>query len=354
MKNEVETLLISVGAQLGRSELEMRPVIERVVTECWFDTIASLKELKTEEDWAPLKLPQRLRTALHARLHASPAAAIFAAEVRAGANTLRRILENLSKPDLKYRKVSVNSEIYKSDIHGNAAAEKTLAALGFVRNGDYLEICNPNLSEIDAALTALPPPQAFDPFRPVFTTAAGAMRVPSRASQERQREIEELRTAAAVVTGTPRISFLRLANSGAADFEEEEGDDLLLEEAFKSRRAKFSENFQSREKLELLKNKGRKIYLTVSLRLMFPKTALLLEHYFSPSDTIGKVVATLKDKFLDPQLVSWQLSCPPKKLNNLSATLEEEGLVPWCSLRLLVDEPRGYVGHFVRGEWLAS
>ena len=355
MKNEVEELLISVGSQLGRNESEMRPLINRVVNECWFDTLASLAELKTEEDWAPLKLPQRLRTALQTRLHASPAAAVFAAQVRAGAtaNTLRRILVNLSKPDLKYRRISVSSEIFKTDIQGNTAAEKTLSSLGFVKIGDYLEISNPRLSQIDAALTALPAEQAFDPFRPVFTAAAGAMKVPSRAAQERLRELEELRVAGEVVSGTRRVSVERYSAVEDVAFEDEEGDESLLEEAFKSRRAKLSENFQSREKLELLKSKGRKTYLTVSLRLMLPKFALLLEHYFSPSDTIGTVVATLRDKFLVPELISWQLSCPPMKLSNMSATLEQEGLVPWCTLRLVVTQPMGYDGQFLRDEWLA-
>ncbi|OEH74218.1 hypothetical protein cyc_05521 [Cyclospora cayetanensis] len=71
-KTEVETLLLEIGAEMGRTATEMNPFVRKVVEENWLDTKESLIALKAEQ-WKQLGLPLRLETALKIRLGISAA-----------------------------------------------------------------------------------------------------------------------------------------------------------------------------------------------------------------------------------------------------------------------------------------
>ena len=65
--SEVGVLLLEIGAALGRSPEQMAPIIQKLVEEEWYDTIASLQTL-SEEKWAILPLPKRLLDELRMRV----------------------------------------------------------------------------------------------------------------------------------------------------------------------------------------------------------------------------------------------------------------------------------------------
>ena len=66
--NEVEQLLNEVGAELGRSPAQMAPIVQKLVVEEWFDTIASLRTL-SDDQWSKLALPVRLVERLKQRIN---------------------------------------------------------------------------------------------------------------------------------------------------------------------------------------------------------------------------------------------------------------------------------------------
>eukprot|EP01054_Gregarina_sp_Poly1_P003414 Gregarina_sp_Poly_1__3413@NODE_198_length_11566_cov_244_091399_g177_i0_p5_GENE_NODE_198_length_11566_cov_244_091399_g177_i0NODE_198_length_11566_cov_244_091399_g177_i0_p5_ORF_typecomplete_len468_score49_80PUB/PF09409_10/4_4e11UBX/PF00789_20/1_1e04UBX/PF00789_20/1_5e03UBX/PF00789_20/0_27Med1/PF10744_9/0_079FERM_f0/PF16511_5/0_18CAGE1/PF15066_6/0_17Rad60SLD_2/PF13881_6/0_33_NODE_198_length_11566_cov_244_091399_g177_i079579360 len=66
-KDQVTSLLIEVGIELGRSEQEIHALVTKLVEEEWLDTFSALKTL-SEEDWTNLKLPRRFFLKLKEKL----------------------------------------------------------------------------------------------------------------------------------------------------------------------------------------------------------------------------------------------------------------------------------------------
>eukprot|EP00743_Colponemidia_sp_Colp-15_P005269 GILK01005668.1.p1 GENE.GILK01005668.1~~GILK01005668.1.p1 ORF type:complete len:568 (-),score=131.63 GILK01005668.1:61-1719(-) len=59
LPSSTEELLLQIGRDLRRSEADIRPIITRLVDECWYDTVDSLREI-SDERWSQLKVPQRV------------------------------------------------------------------------------------------------------------------------------------------------------------------------------------------------------------------------------------------------------------------------------------------------------
>nr|AND76648.1 hypothetical protein [Eimeria maxima] len=72
MATEAEALLLEVGAEMGRTEEEMRPFIRKIVEENWLETKESLAALSSEQ-WKSLAIPLRLETAAAAETTAAAA-----------------------------------------------------------------------------------------------------------------------------------------------------------------------------------------------------------------------------------------------------------------------------------------
>eukprot|EP00820_Chromera_velia_P019354 Cvel_28202.t1-p1 / transcript=Cvel_28202.t1 / gene=Cvel_28202 / organism=Chromera_velia_CCMP2878 / gene_product=hypothetical protein / transcript_product=hypothetical protein / location=Cvel_scaffold3647:752-6126(-) / protein_length=429 / sequence_SO=supercontig / SO=protein_coding / is_pseudo=false len=67
MDSEVETFLIQVGKEIGRTPEQMKPFIKKIVEDNWYETMDSLREL-TDAQWQSLGLPGRLTDVIRIKL----------------------------------------------------------------------------------------------------------------------------------------------------------------------------------------------------------------------------------------------------------------------------------------------
>eukprot|EP00742_Colponemidia_sp_Colp-10_P004941 GILJ01005277.1.p1 GENE.GILJ01005277.1~~GILJ01005277.1.p1 ORF type:complete len:587 (-),score=111.41 GILJ01005277.1:154-1866(-) len=103
LPHSTEELLLQIGRDLRRSEADIRPIITRLVDECWYDTVDSLREI-SDERWSQLKVPQRVVDRIKASIggSASPSSlgpaqampAVSASAVTSATSGKRRAEEN--------------------------------------------------------------------------------------------------------------------------------------------------------------------------------------------------------------------------------------------------------------------
>jgi hypothetical protein len=403
--SELETLLFRLGRELGRDAAQMRPIIDHVINDCWYDTLASLRSIESEEDWAKLKLPPRLLTMIKKEIQSpsesafttvcdapkSASAAVASTPSAASASdealqlrraafvqnfdgllvegpaleVLRRVLTNLvtHPADPKFRQL--NKDKVKTSLVPSASAMEALTLLSFREEADVLVLSG----EVPVAfarqlLEQLP---AFNAYAASFTATAGAMAVPhAKAAADRDRERQAMKTeveAATLQAATPEPSFrITTVEATLGKFQgpswlqvEAAGDEELVLEAWRATQLNAGERtFASREKAELLKRKKELKYTstTCSLRIIFPdKNVLEIMHNFKPSDRVQTVVDTLRSRFLlsdeEGGVRQFSLFLPPRRLD-LGLTCEAAGLVPQATLRFNVDAPRGFTGPFLK------
>ncbi|PFH31841.1 PUB domain-containing protein [Besnoitia besnoiti] len=69
-KCEVESLLLEIGEELGRSEVQMQPFVDKLVRDNWLETAESLRSLSAAQ-WTQLQLPLRLEELLKRRIRSA-------------------------------------------------------------------------------------------------------------------------------------------------------------------------------------------------------------------------------------------------------------------------------------------
>ena len=246
---EVGRLLITIGAELGRTPEQMAPIVKRVVEEEWYDTLDSLRAL-SDDQWNKLSLPTRLVEKLRERLlNASEPPALVpipiavdtapqsiqdapsipvslvvdaleeeipAELITESVRTLERIVRNvLAEPNNpKYRQLKADNPKIQEQVSRWHSGVQLLNFLGFrLENNTYkcetiyigrfhdahrelvdlLSTLDPNF---DPA-TVQNPSSSFNPFKATFTNAGDTFGVPKGSTmEERDAEMAKLRKEA--------------------------------------------------------------------------------------------------------------------------------------------------------------
>jgi hypothetical protein len=285
---EVGKLILSVGAELGRTPEQMQPIIQKLVEDQWYETFESLRGL-SDEQWERLSLPGRLVQKLRERIAEEPPAlepmpgleiappSVFEApsvplhalmesiyeelkdspdQLCECVRTLTRIVSNvLVEPsNIKYRLLKTDSVIFQKSISCSQTAVRFIEWLGFSLEGNtyrcsqvYLGRFTDAQTELVKRLSLLDPnfklPQPttrppFNPFKASFTNAGDTFGAPKgQVLEEREAEMHMLRQQAIEIKaklpssqGTPLeppklISLTNISGSSASSRFAEAGDD---------------------------------------------------------------------------------------------------------------------------------
>ena len=392
--NEVTRLIISAGAEMGRSADQMEPIVRKIVNEEWFDTLDSLRSL-SDEQWARLNIPARLVDKLKEKLaffedreasetlewtrvetappldqtlHVSVAdlleslavesAAAFIPIVNLLAKIVNNILLDLANP--KYRQLKVSNPKLKELIFSFPSAVRILEALGFSPLPEdpgtfacktvYLSRFTDVQYQLGAETSS-----AFNPFKASIVNAGDTFGAPKgNLMTEREAEMEGVRQEVAqlrakqaeirTVIEKPRLVDLssKISNSITESSSTPQDDDTaLLLSSMRSLAAagESAQKFRSRERLELEKLKARQSYPTTKVRILFGDRKAL-ELTLSSGESISGVYKALS-ACLQPDLQThkdWVLTITPplRRLERDSRkTLAEEDFVPSVSLRMM-------------------
>ena len=358
--------MLQVGLSLGRSEEDIRPLIKRVVDECWYDSIDSLRSLN-EASWSELGLPPRFKQALQARLeevHLPISSSSTSSDSQTASSDLvsacqalaahpeeaalaARILSNLITGEARFRRLN-GSSIAMQKALALPVFSETLKVLGFQSEGVHLAIGSSVFSKAQLQEGILRLKSHFDPFKPSFSSTAGSMPVPRSAADERSREIANLRNQNQVVQrggGTVQVfkpsqgpirqtlggvSVARPLQEGMhappSSESDSEGDRELLESVIRG--LGKERTFESRQKRELLRKKNS----YCSIRVLLPDGFVIqFDRFFDENHKVQILIDKLNE-LLDN--FDWFLTCATKKISPTSS-FEQQGLSPSATLRLV-------------------
>jgi hypothetical protein len=142
-----------------------------------------------------------------------------------------------------------------------------------------------------------------------------ALRPPNEEEEEQQQQVHNITTTTTTTSAPPSSDGALLAQR--------------LKRLEQERREREEGGFTTKAMRELQKMKHQKVYSHAKLRIQFPD-ASAIEAKFLPKETVETVKRVVRDCLVvSPHQHDFDLYvAPPRRLLNVSQTLEQEGLVP--------------------------
>lgn len=393
--NEVERLILEVGAELGRSPDQMEPIVRKIVREEWFDTIDSLRSL-TEEQWTRLGIPARVAEKLKSRILVESTTAkewkveaappleqavdipisllleslaveagndVYPQSIKTLLTVVKNILSDPSNP--KFRQLKRSNPSLSKLVFQFPSAVKLIEILGFFPSlhDEGVLACNTaylsRLTDVQRQLDPLSSNcfsgsgESFNPFKASIVNAGDTFGVPKgQILAEREAEMEKIRKETALLKSKsestkldldpPRLISLGEKSRGTqkSDSVDHEVDNSLLLSNMRSLVAagENAQKFRSRERLELEKLKTRQSFPTTKVRILFADQKAL-ELNLSSSESIRGVYAALMSCLKSDLQNDWELTVSPplrRLARDSLKTLLEEDFVPSVSLRMVL------------------
>ena len=280
--SEVGRFLVAIGAELGRSPDQMRPIIKRIVEEEWYDSLQSLRKL-SDDQWSKLALPGRLVEKIRERLfseppplepipapyeiapesiHDAPSVPLhfLIDEIRHSIDSQDELVESLrvlvrivgnvlnDPQNVKFRQLKIESNVFQKYLSKSAASLQLINWLGFDLDENtykcekmYVGRFTDAQTELVKLLSVLDPTStiqpssevsSFNPFKASFTNAGDTFGIPKgNVLEEREAELEQLRRDAERVRSKipsargealerPKLVSITHSTSGSARFDE--------------------------------------------------------------------------------------------------------------------------------------
>lgn len=321
--SDTRTFLLNLAEENGIPESRIIPIIEKL-TEEWYDTIDSLKEL-SDSQWSGLNIPGRLIDLIKKKLNITQVSAqpnlddlieslnsSSSSNLKQCIETIITILSNILKSDdPKFRKINKSNQNFHNKVGQFDKAIQYLISLGFEDSSQFLifkteskNLISSELSKLNSVNESIPSVQ-FDPYKAVITSNnSDNLKIHVRENDPIAitNEIKNLiQSECGPVNRNAQI--LRIdKNSNAvqiisSDFDSVEKDDeraqLANIQSVMRQREEFS-TFRSKRKNELTKVKNNS-HQKVTIKVKFPDM-FILQGDFSVKETTSDLYSFVREK----------------------------------------------------------